>query len=141
MQNSLPICIGKMAAPDPVSFEAVLAGVGNQRLQPAHEPVVRHGVPISLSPEAMRVKPMNSKAVSLTNVIDIIRTDGPNAGLQMDDVKQCIVEKRYGDLPKPLCPAGPVPHAFDMQLVILPGMILKHVYISGAEKKAKWTGV
>ena len=34
-----------------------------------------------------------------------------------------------GDLPKPLCPAGPVPHAFDMQLVILPGMIVKHVYI------------
>ena len=134
MQNSLPICIGKMAGTDPVSFEAVLAGVGNQRLQPAHEPVVRHDVPISLSPEAMRVKPMNSKAVSLTNVIDIIRTDGPNAGLQMDEVKQCIVEKRYGDLPKPLCPAGPVPHAFDMQLVILPGMILKHVYISGAEK-------
>ena len=130
-----------MAGPDPVSFEAVLAGVGNQRLQPAHEPVVRHDVPISLSPEAMRVKPMNSKAVSLTNVIDIIKTDGPNAGLQMDEVKQCIVEKRYGDLPKPLCPAGPVPHAFDMQLVILPGMILKHVYISGAEKKAKWTGV
>ena len=55
MQNSLPICIGKMAGPDPVSFEAVLAGVGNQRLQPAHEPVVRHDVPISLTPEALRV--------------------------------------------------------------------------------------
>ena len=39
------------------------------------------------------------------------------------------------------CPAGPVPHAFDMQLVILPGMILQNIYISGAEKKAKWTGV
>ena len=77
MQNSLPICVGKMAGPDPVSFEAVLAGVGNQRLQPAREPVVRRDVPVSLSPEALRVKPINSKAVSPTDAIDVIKMDGP----------------------------------------------------------------
>ena len=58
-----------------------MAGVGNQRLQPAHEPVVRHDVPISLTPEASRVKPMNSKAVSLTHTIDVIKMDGPNVAL------------------------------------------------------------
>ena len=84
---------------------------------------------------------MNSEVVSLTHVIDVIKMGGPNAGSQMDEVKRCVVQKRYGVLPKRLCPAGPVPHAFDTQLVILPGMIVKHVYINGAEKKAKWTGV